>query len=97
MEAGALYSDLMELMEEESPPPVQNFSHSPVFRVPDNVQDLLLTEYSHSSDIALHFLDKINMVLNGGVFSPASHTFKSYSEEETRQLGMLRELSNLVR
>ena len=72
MEAGVLYSDLLELVEEESQPPVQNFSHYPVFRAPVNVQDLWLTKVSLVSDTALHYLDKINMVLNGVVFSPAS-------------------------
>ena len=96
-EAGDLYFDQLDLVEEESQPPVQNFSHYPVFQAPDNVQDLWLTKVSLASDTLLHFLDKINMVLNGGIFSAASHRFKSYSKEETRQLGMLSELSDMVR
>ena len=96
-EAGDLYSGLLELVEEESRPPLQNFSHYPVFRAPDNVHDLWLTEVSLASDVSLHFLDKINMVLNGGIFSAGSHMFTPYSRMEKNQLELLRQLSDMVR
>ena len=96
-EAGDLYEGLLELVEEESRPPIENFTHYPVFRAPDNVQDLWLTEISLASDVLLHFLDKINLVLNGGIFSGGSHRFESYSRMETSQLELLRQLSDLAR
>ena len=96
-EAGDLHSGLLELVEEESRTPIENFTHYPVFRAPDNVHDLWLTEVSLASDVVLHFFDKINMVLNGGIFSEGIHRFWSYNRMETSQLELLRQLSDMAR
>jgi hypothetical protein len=91
------FSHFLEWVEENSQPPVEPYEHHRFFRAPDNVNDLWTSEVSLASDQIVHGIDKVNMILNGGVFSTESHRFWQYSSTmEKRQLGMLRQLSEMV-
>ena len=91
------FDHFLEWVEEKSQPPVEPYNHVQFFRAPDNVKDLWTSEVSLASDQIVHGIDKLNMILNGGVFSTESHRFWQYSSTmEKRQLGMLRQLSEMV-
>merc|ERR1711971_1108040 len=91
------FDHFLEWVEEKSQPPVEPYEHVQFFRAPDNVNDLWTSEVSLASDQIVHGIDKLNMILNGGVFSTESHRFWQYSSTmEKRQLGMLRQLSEMV-
>ena len=96
-EAEDIFSNIVAAVEERSTPPVEPYDHRQLFRAPDNVNDLWLSEVSLASDLLVHSLDKANMVLNRGVFSPRSHRFFQYSStSERHQLELLRQLSEVV-
>ena len=91
------FDHFLEWVEEQSQPPVEPYDHIQFFRAPDNVNDLWISEVSLASDQIVHGIDKLNMILNGGVFSTESHRFWQYSSTmEKRQLGLLRQLSEMV-
>jgi len=91
------FDHFLEWVEEKSQPPVEPYHHIQFFRAPDNVNDLWTSEVSLASDQIVHGIDKLNMILNGGVFSTESHRFWQYSSTmEKRQLGLLRQLSEMV-
>jgi len=91
------FDHFLEWVEEKSQPPVEPYHHIQFFRPPDNVNDLWTSEVSLASDQIVHGIDKLNMILNGGVFSTESHRFWQYSSTmEKRQLGLLRQLSEMV-
>ena len=97
-EAEDIFSNIVAAVEERSTPPVEPYDHWQLFRAPDNVNDLWLSKVSLASDLLVHSLDKANMVLNRGVFSPQSHRFFQYSStSERHQLELLRQLSEVVR
>jgi len=96
-EVDDIFTKFLEAVEEWSKPPTKPYEHSQLFRAPDNVNDLWLSEVSLASDLLVHSLDKANMVLQGGVFSPQSHRFFQYSStSEKHQLELLRQLSETV-
>ena len=77
--------------------PIDPYNHWRLFRAPDNVNDLWLSEVSLVSDLIVHTLDKVNMVLSGGILSPRSHRFLQYSSTaEKHQLELLRQLSEVA-
>merc|ERR1712055_17964 len=91
------FGHFLEWVEENSQPPVEPYEHPRVFRPPDNVNDLWYSEVSLASDHIVHGIDKVNMLLNGGVFSTESHRFWQYSSTmEKRQLELLKLLSEKV-
>merc|ERR1712001_45410 len=91
------FDHFLEWVEENSQPPVEPYQHHHFFRAPDNVNDLWISEVSLASDHIVHGIDKVNMILNGGVFSTESHRFWQYSSTmEKRQLELLKLLSEKV-
>jgi len=94
-EMDEIYRHFKELVKRHS-----NYStpyhHWHLFRAPDNVNDLWLTEVSLSSDPQVHFFDKINMVLNGGIFSDQKHSFYQYRSHEKDRLVLLTNLSEML-
>merc|ERR1711953_779967 len=91
------FSHFLEWVQNKSHPPVEPYEHWQFFRAPDNVNDLWISEVSLASDHIVHGIDKVNMILNGGVFSTESHRFWQYSSTmEKKQLGLLRQLSEMV-
>merc|ERR1711962_12059 len=91
------FSHFLEWVQNKSHPPVEPYEHRQFFRAPDNVNDLWISEVSLASDHIVHGIDKVNMILNGGVFSTESHRFWQYSSStEKAQLWLLRQLSKMV-
>jgi len=91
------FSHFLEWVQNKSHPPVEPYEHWQFFRAPDNVNDLWISEVSLASDHIVHGIDKVNMILNGGVFSTESHRFWQYSSStEKAQLWLLRQLSKMV-
>merc|ERR1712233_6793 len=91
------FDHFLEWVERNSQPPVEPYEHWRFFRAPDNVNDLWTSEVSLASDHIVHGIDKVNMILNGGVFSTETHRFWQYSSTmEKQQLELLRALSEMV-
>merc|ERR1712055_1005107 len=91
------FDHFLEWVERNSQPPVEPYEHWRFFRAPDNVNDLWTLEVSLASDHIVHGIDKVNMILNGGVFSTETHRFWQYSSTmEKQQLELLRVLSEMV-
>jgi hypothetical protein len=96
-EADELFTSFIELVNETSLQPLQPYTHFQLFRAPDSINDLWITEVSLASDYILHGIDKVNIVLNGGIFSSASHQFGQYSSHSERErLKLLKELGEIV-
>jgi len=93
VEAFKDYIEMNTLMSENEP-----YHHEQLFRPPDNVNDLWVTEVSLASDHEMMWLDKINMALHGGYFTGDRHTFRQYREYEDRltPLMMISEVINYI-
>jgi len=92
-----VYDHFLETIERDSQPPIEPYQHWQLFRAPDNVNDLWLSEVSLASDDTVHTIDKVNIILNGGIFSEESNRFRQYSSgSENRRLQLLRTLSQAL-
>jgi len=94
-EADEAHQKFLEFIEEHSKPPVEEYQHFQLFRPPNNVNDLWTTEVSIASDMILHYFDKINMIINGGIISKEMNTHFLYKSKKD-QLKLLKYLSSIV-
>jgi len=91
-ESKKIHDEVLDYLETEAKPPVKEYNHTSIFRAPDNVNDLWLTEISLASDKASHIVDKLNILANGGMFSSEIYYFTQYEKYE-KQLHLLGEMS----
>ena len=93
------YDKFMETIEDNRNSSRQPYSHEETFlylyQSLDNVENLWITIVSIYSDYFVQFMDKLNIILNGGVFSPGVQDFPRYSSYSDR-LQLLTILSMVV-
>merc|ERR1711935_31528 len=87
-----LVDELKGMYASRSQPPVEKYKHWTIFRSPKNVNDLMLTEVSLASDQMLHYMDKINIILNGAIISTEMNTHWLYDDKK-KQLDLLKGIS----
>jgi hypothetical protein len=63
------HDGFLEDVKRRSTPPIEKFCFTPIFRSPDDVNDLWVPEIAIASSHIVRGLDQVNFFLNGGVLS----------------------------
>ena len=89
--ASSLNGAFLHWVEEGSKKPIEPFSYRPIFRAPENVNNLWVSEVGLASAFYMLAVDQFNIFLNGGIISEEGGEHRYYQEK--KELGFLRELS----
>ena len=84
----------LQRIEEESKEPIRPFQPDTIFRAPDNVNNLWVSEVALASAYVVHFQDTLNIVLNGGRILSNGGEVRRYKDK--KELDFLRQVSSKI-
>jgi len=89
--SGRLHDEFLGWVARGSIKPIEPFRHYQVFRAPENVNNLWVSEVALASAMSVFLGDQFNIFLNGGIIKEDGGEFYKYKEKE--ELDALRALS----
>jgi len=89
--ANALQDEFLGWVEEGSQEPIEPFRFSQIFRAPENVNNLWVSELALASVQSTHSMDQFNIFLNGGMIKEDGR--EHYKYKNKKELDFLRTLS----
>jgi len=88
---GRFHDEFLGWVERGSKEPIEPFIFYPIFRAPENVNNLWVSEVALASAMSVFLGDQFNIFLNGGIIKEDGGEFYKYKEKE--ELDALRALS----
>merc|ERR1711970_530388 len=89
--AGRFHDEFLGWVARGSIKPIEPFRHYQLFRAPENVNNLWVSEVALASAMSVFLGDQFNIFLNGGIIKDDGGEFYKYKEKE--ELDALRALS----
>ena len=86
-----IHDNFLEWVEEESKEPIEPFRFEQIFRAPENVNNLWISEVALASASSVFIGDQLNIFISGGIIKEEGGEVRHYRNKE--ELTVLKELS----